>query len=330
MSIRPDFRPGQRVGGRYIIQKPIGRWQIGTAYAGVEGRAETPRLVLAMDLQRGALSQYLRWVRTEAEQSRVLPDDLWVPVDGGHVFGDRVYMVLPEIKGASLARIVRRDGAMDEERATRIAEQLCRVVGRGHAEGVCLGSLRPSNVFVLDDGPLPRTAAFDVGLARGLSRLLARPPRPSAAFTAPDARAEMPAASDDIFAIGGLLYFMLTACKPPPPDAGGLRVPAPPSWRRRDSRLAAYLDPVVMQAMAPLARDRYDVAEELADALLSLVEVFRLSPDARAVLGLPRSPAGASRPARQTHPHYLHDLLGLPAEPTMEMPALDDPLDGLG
>jgi len=329
MSTRPDFRPGQRVGGRYVIRKPVGRWQIGTAYVAVEGRSETPRMVLAMDLQRGALSQYLRWVRTEAEQARVLPHELWVPVDGGHIFGDRVYMVLPELSGQSLAQLVQREGSLDEERATRIAEQLCRLIGKAHAEGVCLGCLRPSNVFLLGDGPLPRPAVFDVGLDRGLSRLLARPPRPSASFTPPDTRADMPVASDDIYAVGGLLYFMLTAQKPPPPDGDGLRVPTPPSWRRRSSELAAYIDPVVMQAMAPLARDRYDFAEAFADALLSLVEVFRLSPDARAVLGLPKTPAGAERPTRQTHPHYLHDLLGLPAEPTTDMPVIDDPLDDL-
>ncbi len=329
MSTRPDFRPGQRVGGRYIIKKPVGRWQIGTAYAAVEGRAETPRLVLAMDLQRGALSQYLRWVRTEAEQARVLPDDVWVPVDGGHIFGDRAYMVLPELRGTSLSRIVQQGGSLDEERATRIAERLCRLLGKAHAEGVCLGCLRPSNVFLLDDGPLPRPAVFDVGLARGLSRLLARAPRPSVSFTPSDARPDMPAASDDIFAVGALLYFMLTAVKPAPPDGNGMRVPSPPSWRRRASELAVYIDPVAMKAMAPLARDRYDFAEEFADALLSLVEVFRLSPDARAMLGLPDAPAGADRPARQTHPHYLHDLLGLPAEPTSDMPVIEDPLDDL-
>ncbi len=325
MSTRPDFRPGQRVGGRYVIVRPVGRWQIGTAYAATEGRAETPRLILAMDLQRGALSQYLRWVRTEADQARVLPEGLWVPLGGGHIFGDRVYMALPELRGRSLTRLVSDEGSLDEEKATRIAEQICRLVGRAHAEGVCLGCLRPSNVFLMPGGPI-RPAVFDVGLARGLSRLLARPPRPSASYTPPDAKPEMPVATDDVFAMGGLLYYMLTARKPPASDANGLRVPAPPSWRRRSSELATYVDPIVMKAMAPLARDRFDYAEELADALQALVEVFRLSPDARAVLGLPGSP-DTERPARHTHPHYLHDLLGIPAEPTTEIAAIDDPLE---
>lgn len=331
MNPQHDLRAGQRVGGRYLVDRPIGRWQIGTAYAVREGRQETPRTLLVMELQRGALSQYLRWVRTEADQSRLLPDRLWVPLDGGHVFGDRAWMALPALGGRTLAQIVASEGSLDEERAVRIVERLARLVGKAHAEGVGLGCLRPANVFLDADSPGspggPDPAVFDVGLARGLSRLLARPPRAQSRYTPPDARPDMPVAADDIYALGALLYFLLTAQKPPASDLEGRRLMTPPSWKRRDSQLTAFVDPVVLEAMAPLARDRFDFAEAFADALVSLVEVFRLSPDARAVLGIPAG-LGAERPARQTHPHYLHDLLGLPPEPTVEIPIIDDPLDG--
>ena len=328
MNAQHDLRPGQRIGGRYAVERPIGRWQIGTAYAVREGRTETPRTLLVMDLHRGALSQYLRWVRTEAEQARLLPEGFWVPIEGGHVFGDRAFMVLPPLSGTSLAQMVATEGSLDEERAVRIIERLCRLVGKAHAEGIGLGCLRPGNVFVdLKSAGGPQPTVFDVGLARGLDRLLARPPRPQSRYTPPDARADMPVAADDIYALGALLYFLLTAQKPPTTDLEGHRLMTPPSWRRRDSALTAFVDPIVLEAMAPLARDRYDFAEALADALVAVVEVFRLSPDARAVLGIPTG-LGAERPARQTHPHYLHDLLGLPAEPTADIPIFDDPLDG--
>lgn len=329
MSTRTELRAGQLVGGRYTIERPIGRWQLGTAYAAIEGRSRAPRTLLAMQVRSGALSQYLRWVRMESHQARVLPDALWVPRDGGHISGDTAYMVLERLDGMTLARLVKLEGALDEEKATRIAERLCRLVGRAHAEGVCLGSLRPTNVFLDVDAPgAPSPSVFDVGLARGLGRLLAHPPRPSTRFSAPDAKPEMPSASDDIYSVGALLHYMLTGAKPPVVDASGSRVMTPPSWKRRDSEMAAYIDPVVMKAMAPLARDRYDLAETFADNLRALVEVFRLSPEARLLLGLPENRIG-ERPTRHTHPHYLHDLLGLPAEPTVEIPVIDDPLGSM-
>ncbi|MCA9540783.1 MAG: hypothetical protein KC620_17910 [Myxococcales bacterium] len=310
---QPRFSPGSTVDGRYRIRRLMGRWQVGTAYAATPLRGTESVTLLVMDVRPAAVPQYLRWVRIEADQQRVVPAGLLTPTDGGHLSGDTVYMVLGGLRGVPLATRIRQDGSLDEVVAIRFFEALARMLGRAHAEGVCLGSVRPTNVFLDGDPEAPAPVVFDPGFARGLSRLLDYAPREAERFVAPDRHPEMPSAADDIFSLGALLYFALTARKPPPVDREGRRVVTPPSWKRHDSTLCSYIDPVVLKAMAPQARDRHDLCEELADELAALDEVFRLSPDARAVLGLQGVPAGAER-RRHTHPHYLHDLLGLPED----------------
>jgi serine/threonine protein kinase len=151
-------------------------------------------------------------------------------------------------------------------------------------------------------------------------------PRPARVFWPPDrTRDRRPVGGDDIFALGALLYFMLTGNKPPRVDPEAGQVVTPPSWKLKDSELAAYLDPVVLKAMAPRPRDRYLSAHALSDALQALAEVFGLSPAAREVLGLEGrdTPSGAFR-REPTSPYLLHDLMGLPTEDGSSVVELSD------
>ena len=66
MNPQHDLRAGQRVGGRYLVDRPIGRWQIGTAYAAREGRQETPRtLQTALAQARHDLLWAILWESDE-------------------------------------------------------------------------------------------------------------------------------------------------------------------------------------------------------------------------------------------------------------------------
>ncbi len=318
------------VGGRYRVRRMIGRWKVGTAYDVSAPDTPSVRTLIALDVQPGQTARYLRWVQREAQRNGPLPADLLLPIDGGHIAGEAVYMVLGPFRGRSMSQAVKKLGPFGERRVAEVGHRLARLVGAAHDGGAYLGSLRPTTVLLDPEGDDPdRPVIFDMGLSRGLADLLVNPPRPARGYWAPDRpRDARPTSADDIFGVGALLYHLLTADRPPKVDPEGVKVVTPPSWKRTDAELAAYLDPVVLRAMASRARDRYPDAHQLAEALAALSEVFGLSPAAREMLGLPSRDGGFRR--EPTSPHLLHDYLGLPPEhPTIDgIPELDlDPED---
>ncbi len=324
-----SLQTGTTVDGRFHVTRVLGRWRIGTAYLAVDEAADVHTL-LAFDLKPRVQKAYSAWIDNEAERNQGLGPDLLVPREGGVLKRrGRGWMITGPFRGTSLLQQMRGRGPLGESTAARLGERLARLVSHAHEGGVVLGGLRPTTILLDPEGNDPhRPLIFDIGLERGLPEFLRNPPPPALAYRAPERPDGGPTRpAEDVFALGALLYYMITGQKPPQidPREGG-RVATPPSWIRKDAVLAAYLDPVVLKAMAPRARDRYPSAHRVAEALSALSEVFGLSPAARELLGLPTpEPAGPFR-REPTSPYLLHDFLGLPDdeddEPT-EIETLD-------
>lgn len=316
MSHNTRIVVGATVDGRYRITRVLGRWRIGTAFEVTDVQEDERRTLLTLDLLAGRGHQYVRWVRREAARARTMPPDLLLPLGGGVLEPTVAYLVLGLFRGASLLQVVRRDGPFGERKAARVGERLARLVATAHHGGLYMGGLRPTTILLDPDGDdETRPCVFDLGLARGLAGFIADPPAPASAYLAPDrAPAGPPDAAGDVFATGALLYFMLTGQKPPAIDTDAGALAQPPSWTRPDAPLAAYLDPVVLKAMAPRARERHSTLDDLSSALKALGEVFGLSPAAREMLGLPTPEPVAGFAREATNPYLLHDFLGLPKD----------------
>ncbi len=323
---------GATIDGRYRIDRVVGRWRIGTAFAVQDLQEEGERTLLTLETHPERVPDYARWVREAVRRAPSLPRDLLSPRAGG-VDEGLAYLVLDTIRGTPLLQAVRADGPFDERRSAEVTERLARMLSQAHQAEHFVGGLRPTTVLLDPEGDDPnRPSVLDLGLARGLASFVIDPPAPASAYLAPDARpGGPPTAADDVFAVGALLSFMFTGQKPPAidPHEGG-RVAIPPSWIRKDVPLAAYLDPVVLKAMAPRATDRHPDLEALADALTALHEVFELSPAAREMLGLPTPEPATGFRHDVTSPFLLHEFLGLPAGPrgtegeVLETLSLDD------
>jgi hypothetical protein len=162
--------------------------------------------------------------------------------------GTRSYVVREWVDGESLRELVAAEGPLDPARATAIAHSIADALAAVHATGMVHGNVHPGTTLIGDDGRV----------------VLA------------DARADSADSTEkDIRAVGGLLYFALTAHWPEAevgrsslPDANRDATGNPAAPRQIRAGVPAYLDDLTMDLL-----DRRVAAPE-TDALAA--ELARL------------------------------------------------------
>jgi serine/threonine protein kinase len=135
----------------------------------------------------------------------------------------------------------------------RLFARICEPVAFAHAHGVVHRDLKPDNVMV---GPFGEVLVLDWGVAQieeiaeGRCQMAdGEAVVGTRAYMPPEqGRGEAVDARADIFALGGVLHFLLTGA---PPDAGALRGPRP-------------LQAIASKARAANPADRYQDALSLA------------------------------------------------------------------
>jgi len=186
----------------------------------------------------------------------------------------RPFLVMEYVAGCSLDRHIQH-GLPAPRRAAALVAEIARAVGYIHGRGVVHQDIKPRN-FLIDEAGRPRL--IDFGLARLRHAWADESSGPSGgtlAFMAPEqARGEIervgPAA--DIYALGGLLYFLLTGRSP---VGGGSRSSVYERARRgavdipalESSAAPRRLRRICLKALSREPADRHATADELAGQL---------------------------------------------------------------
>jgi eukaryotic-like serine/threonine-protein kinase len=234
-------------GGRYDVLAPIARGGMGTVYRGHDRELDRDvaiKVLWATTADDGAA----RRMRREARVLARLEHPGIVPVyDSGLLEDGRMFYIMKLVQGLRL----------DEHVAERpLAERLrtftrvCDAVAFAHAHGVVHRDLKPENVMV---GPFGEVLVMDWGVAQLLGDTgIEKHPGSvvgTLGYMAPEqARGEDVDGRADVYALGGLLQFLLTGV---PPDAAALRGPRP-------------LQAICRKSRAPDPDSRYANASALA------------------------------------------------------------------
>ncbi|MFL5703682.1 MAG: serine/threonine protein kinase [Ktedonobacteraceae bacterium] len=216
-----------------------------------------------------------------------------------------LYTVTPFVVPGTLEDLlVRVGGKFSAMQTLPIMQQLCSAVQYAHSHDVIHGNIKPTNVFVAADG---RMLLSDFGIACGYDdsqQSLTRVGWGSAEYAAPEQSLGVVKRSSDIYALGVLLFRMLTG---QPPFTGQtpvevllkhVRQPSPSS-RALVPSISDAVDGVLKIALQKRSEDRFASAEEFGSAFLAAVSVAPVaSPVARSIatsapLSNPQTPVPA-------------------------------------
>jgi serine/threonine protein kinase/tetratricopeptide (TPR) repeat protein len=152
------------------------------------------------------------------------------------------YLVLELLSGETLAERLER-GRLPVREALRVGLEIAKGVAHAHAHGVVHRDLKPANVFLCRDG---QVKVLDFGMAQAFGQRRQDGGTPS--YMAPEQWAGAPEDErTDVFALGTMLFEMVSGELPFPPPRDGER-PARSSWR------AARLDVKEAPALGELVR----------------------------------------------------------------------------
>jgi serine/threonine protein kinase len=182
----------------------------------------------------------------------------------------RVFIAMEYLEGESLAEVIRREGALEPQRALRLAIQIAQGLAASFQAGVTHRNLKPQNVIVV--GPAEQVKLTDFGVGRlretALGARLTGPGLLAPEYIAPEQlRGDDVSFRADIWALGALLYTMLTGSAPAPDMT---------PVRRLRPDVPAALEQFVMRAMERRPERRPGGIEEVIVTLTALAASARL------------------------------------------------------
>ncbi len=302
--------------GRYERQVCLGRGACGIVYLArdrVIGRTVALKIIeFGASIAEDVRAEMAARSEREARAAGALNHPNIVTIhDAGPGEADASFFIVMEyVEGQTLSSLLDK-GPLTPSEAVRIGTEIADALEYAHQLGVIHRDVKPANILIRKDGA---AKIADFGVARLESSDLTHTGQwvGSPAYMSPEQAQGLPADSrSDIFALGVVLYEMLTGSRPFVAETlAGLSYqiiheqPVPPSICNLE--LDARWDEVILRAMAKKPGARYPTAADLASDLDSLV------PGVGGTL-----PAGGRRPSS---PGLTTATMQLEIEPLEELP----------
>jgi beta-lactam-binding protein with PASTA domain len=239
----PEFSSGMKIENRYRLDSrldPGGVAQVWRALDEDLDRNVAVKLLVTEGVDEAAVEAF----RQEAQAEASLDHPSIVEVfDWGHTDG-AVFVVMELLDGLTVRQHLAQGTPYEWPVVLGAGRQLASALVTAHADGIAHGNIGPERVIVSGDGQATLTG-FGVW-CRG--------------------QCETPPAPDtDTFALGALLYEMLTGVSPlaPRPAETPASAAWPPALHEHAKGIPARFDRVVMKAVSPDPAHRYETAAEL-------------------------------------------------------------------
>lgn len=284
-----DFHPGDGI-GPYSLLRPVGRGGMGEVWLATRADGQLKRHVALklpmLSLRRSVLVQ--RFERERDILGGLIHPNIARLYDAGVADNGQPYMALEYVEGTPITEAA-ANGALDAAARVRLLRQVMDAVQYAHANLVVHRDLKPGNVLVTAGGV---AKLLDFGIAKLLEDEAGTSPDSELtrlggrALTLRYAAPELVSGGAvstavDVWALGVLLYELLTGHRPFDGEAAGgieqaiLNTDArPPSQTqergaiaRLSRSLAGDLDTITLKALKKDPAERYATVEAFADDL---------------------------------------------------------------
>ena len=210
------LRAGQVLGGRYEILGLLGEGGFGAVYRAHDRTLQ--REIALKTIHPHLVSNahlYERFKREILLSSKITHKHV-VRVHDLVEFGELKCISMQFVEGRDLASLLRQEGQLSSERALPIARQIASALQAAHDSGVVHRDLKPQNVLLDKQG---NAYIADFGIARSLEGGATMTETGALvgtmAYMSPEqARGEVPDHRADIYALGLILYEMVTGQLP--------------------------------------------------------------------------------------------------------------------
>jgi serine/threonine-protein kinase len=260
--------PGTTVAGRFRLVEAIGKGGMATIFKAED--LERPGELVAVKVPLPIFSSGLgSWSMFQREEEIGLQLDHPYLLRFLRLTPDRrrSYVVTEYVPGRTLVERLREGPPLQEKEALSIASKVCEALDNMHRAGFVHYDVKPGNVILCPDGSI---RLIDFGLAHaaatGRFALSTGPVLASADCVAPEQiRRKGGRKSVDIYAVGAVLYEMLTGSTPFPNDdpfrvTSARLIGDPPAPRTLNPALSPQAEEIVLRALRREPAERYTSA----------------------------------------------------------------------
>jgi len=269
------------LGERYELLDPIGRGGMATIYRGRDTRMDRTVAIKVLREVYSTDPKFVTRFQREAKAASALQHPNIVQVyDYGQTDGN-YFIVMELVEGTDLRRYLRSRGVLDIDRAIIIAHDVALGLGAAHRRSIVHRDVKPQNILVGKGGSIKLT---DFGIASVYKDINAERLTTTGMtlgtvqYYAPEqAQGEIVSPAADVYALGIVMYEMLTGRTPfdgDTPVAVAMQhiqdPPVPPA--ELNPGIPQTVENIILRCLEKIPEMRFRDGSQLARALESLSE----------------------------------------------------------